>query len=64
MKLNQATIKSVGRGAIGVLVGVVLVLVKRPEFAPYAAILPFILRYVDPTEKEIGIGKDIADQIK
>ena len=63
MKLNKATLKSALRGFLGVLAGIALYLAKEPKYAPLAALLPFVLRYVDPTEKEIGIGQDIASTL-
>ena len=63
MKLTPA-IKSFLRGLVGVLVGVCMVLVNYPKYAPLAAIIPFVLRYMDPSEKDIGIGKAIGNEIK
>lgn len=53
-------LKSLLRGIIGVLIGVALYLANEPKYAPLAGILPFILRWADPNEKDVGIGKKIA----
>ena len=63
MKLTP-TLKSLLRGLVGVAVGIGLVLAKDPKYAPVGAVIPFILRYMDPSEKEIGIGKAIGNDIK
>lgn len=61
LKFNKVTAKSALRGAAGVVVAVVLILVKEPHYAAFAPLIPFILRYIDPNEKQMGIAKEIVD---
>ena len=63
MALNKATLKSVARGLIGVAVGAVVYLAGQPKYAALGAIVPFLLRWADPTEKEITLGKTIAADV-
>ena len=63
MKFNKETVKSLLRGLVGVAVGVVMVLAGDPKYAPIAAVLPFVLRFFDPSDKSIGIGKAVGGLI-
>ena len=63
MALNKATLKSIGRSVLGVAVGVVIYFSGEPKYAALGAIVPFLLRWVDPTEKEITFGKTIAADV-
>ena len=60
LKINKATLKGIARGAIGVGVGVVVYLAGEPKYAALGAVVPFLLRWADPTEKEITFGKSLA----
>ena len=60
MALNQATVKSFLRGLIGVAIGAVIYLAGEPKYSALGAVVPFLLRWADPTEKEITFGKTIA----
>ena len=64
LKVNKATFKSVSRGLIGVAIGAILYLVNEPKYAALGAIVPFLLRWADPTEKEITFGKTIAATVE
>ena len=63
MHLNKATLKSVGRAVIGVGVGVVIYLAGQPKYAALGAAVPFLLRWADPSEKEITLGKTVAADV-
>ena len=60
MALNKATLKSVARGVVGVAVGVVVYLAGEPKYAALGAIVPFLLRWADPSDKEITFGKSLG----
>lgn len=62
-KFNKEFIKSGLRALAGLAVGVALYLSHDPKFAALGAIVPFILRVVDPTDKSFGFGKKIAETI-
>ena len=57
MKINKETLKSFLRAFVGVLAGTVMVLSDQPKYAPLAAALPFLLRFVDPKDPSIGYAK-------
>lgn len=57
MKYNKETMKSALRAIIGMLCGAIIILADLPEYAPLAAVLPFLMRFADPSDPSIGIGK-------
>ena len=61
MKFNKETLKSFLRAFVGVLAGTVMVLANEPKYAPLAAALPFLLRFVDKNDPSIGIGKKLGE---
>lgn len=63
LKVNKATVKGLIRGVVGVAVGVVIYLAGQPKFAALGAAVPFLLRWADPTEKEITFGKTLAGDV-
>lgn len=60
MALNKATLKSAARGAVGVAIGVVIYLAGEPKYSALGAVVPFLLRWADPSEKEITFGKSLG----
>lgn len=62
MKINKATQKSIKRGVAAVAIGVVLVLADRPQYAPIAGFVPFLIRWGQPSEKDITFAKGIVEE--
>lgn len=60
MKLNKETLKSLLRSLVAVVVGLAIVLAGDPKFAPFAAVLPFLLRFFDTNDPSIGLGKALG----
>ena len=63
MKINKATLHSVLRAAVGVLVGVALYLANEPKYSALGALVPFVIRWANPSDKEITFGKTIASDV-
>lgn len=61
MRINKATQKAIKRGIAAVAVGVITVLIGKPQYAPLSGAIPFLIRWGTPSDKDITFAKDVIE---